>query len=231
MIDEAKKRDYEIRLLSGVEIEFQNIFLRAIKLSEIRDFGYSFFEYLLNMCMAYKSDLDKDDKCDDLFEVLTSNDYIELFMCFIGLFYKYESIEYGEKTKSFYLVNGDKIGIINNKNLDNLLEVTRFCYKLERSKKEKDIFDLIAEEENKIRRAKSGDVDITMSSMISAVSCKHPSINLLNIWDCTIYQLKDMVSRLYQIDGNNNVNFGIYTGNVSPKDIKINEHDWCKTLK
>lgn len=230
-MDDIKKMDYEMQLLGGDTVEFQNIFIKQLKLRDIKDLGYSIFEYFLNISMLYKIDIDRNKEYDNFFDVLVSEKYYPLFMDFLRLFLEYDSIEYGIKTKSIYVSNKTKIGIINDSNLSDFFEVFRFCYGLERNKKEKDIFDLISEEEQKINKVKNGEVNITISSMISAVACKHPSINLLNIWDCTVYQLKDMVRRLYQIEENKNVNFGIYTGNISVKDIKINDYNWCNTLK
>lgn len=230
-MDNLKNIDYEIRLLSGDAIEFQNIFIKPLTLANIRDLGFSTFDYYLNISMLYKIDLDKENEYETLFDVFTSERFFDLFYGFLHVFLEFESIEYGMKTKSIYMSNKNKIGILNSSNLDDFFEVFRMCYGLERNKKEKDVFDLIAEEERKIEKIKNGDSEITIASMISAVACKHPSINLLNIWDCTIYQLKDMVRRLYQIESSNNINFGIYTGNIPAKDIKINDYNWCNTLK
>lgn len=48
-------------------------------------------------------------------------------------------------------------------------------------------------------RKKSNDINMTLPNLISAISAKHPSYNLINIWDLTIFQLLDTFNRL-QID-------------------------------
>lgn len=53
-------------------------------------------------------------------------------------------------------------------------------------------------------RAKKNDINLTLPNIISAVSVKHPSYNLLNIWDLTIFQLLDAFNRL-QVDAVYNI--------------------------
>ena len=54
-------------------------------------------------------------------------------------------------------------------------------------------------------RKKANDINLTLPNLISAISAKHPSYNLINIWDLTIFQLFDVFNRMqvdsvYQID-------------------------------
>lgn len=57
----------------------------------------------------------------------------------------------------------------------------------------------------KKNKAKKHDINMTLPNIISSVSCKHPSINPINVWDLTIFQLIDSFNRLqtnelYDID-------------------------------
>lgn len=59
-----------------------------------------------------------------------------------------------------------------------------------------------AQKESEERKA---DINLTLPNIISAVSNKHPTLNPINIWDLTIFQLLDSFSRLqvnsiYNID-------------------------------
>lgn len=48
----------------------------------------------------------------------------------------------------------------------------------------------------KKEKKKKADVNLTISNIISAVSSRHPSLNYINIWDLTVFQLLDSFNRL-----------------------------------
>lgn len=55
------------------------------------------------------------------------------------------------------------------------------------------------------RAAAKGDINLSIPNIISSVASRHPSINLINIWDYTVFQLLDSFNRLqanayYDID-------------------------------
>lgn len=45
-------------------------------------------------------------------------------------------------------------------------------------------------------RKKKNNINLSLPNLISAVSSNHPSINLLNVWDLTIFELLDSFNRL-----------------------------------
>lgn len=57
----------------------------------------------------------------------------------------------------------------------------------------------------KEQEAKKSDLNLTIPNIISSIANKHPSLNYLNIWDLTIFQLLDAFNRIqansmYDID-------------------------------
>lgn len=55
------------------------------------------------------------------------------------------------------------------------------------------------------KSSKKSDINLTLPNIISSISNKHPSINPINVWDLTIFQLLDSFNRmqvnaLYDID-------------------------------
>lgn len=46
------------------------------------------------------------------------------------------------------------------------------------------------------REIKKSDIDFTLPNIISAVSNSHPTINPINVWDLTVFQLLDSFNRL-----------------------------------
>ncbi|MCD7810274.1 MAG: hypothetical protein LUG91_00215 [Ruminococcus sp.] len=64
---------------------------------------------------------------------------------------------------------------------------------------------LKAQREQKENLDKKANKDLSLPNIISAVSTKHPSLNLINVWNLTIFQLLDSFNRLqvnamYDID-------------------------------
>lgn len=60
----------------------------------------------------------------------------------------------------------------------------------------KKMFEKMLKAKQKERETKKEDIDLSLPNIISAISCKHPSINLTNVWDLTIFQLLDQFNRL-----------------------------------
>ena len=53
-----------------------------------------------------------------------------------------------------------------------------------------------ANKEKEKQKNKKNDINLSLPNIISSVSSKHPSINLINIWELTIFQLLDCFNRL-----------------------------------
>lgn len=92
-----------------------------------------------------------------------------------------------------YLQKPNEIG--RAKELNAVDEATReLMLQMERNRK-------IVEDKKKAQKQADGDDDdIDISDIISAVGSKSNSINKLNIWDFTLYQIYDEYSRLELID-------------------------------
>ena len=160
----------------------------------------------------------------------------DTFLEFMSVFLEFDDIEYGNKTRSFYLTHEKTIGVLSNSNIDEFFDVFKMAYCISDIKKESDRDDIddemrqllleFEDEEEKIKNIK-GNI-ITINSMIKAVCCKHPSLNCLNIGKCTLYQIKTDLARLYQIDSSVCIHTGIYTGNIDSKNINLEEYSWAK---
>lgn len=80
-------------------------------------------------------------------------------------------------------------------------------------------------EEKKRQQSDYEESNIDISDIISAVSSKSNSINKLNVWDFTIYQLYDEYARLELID---NYDFGIRAMMAGAKDVELKH--WSSKL-
>lgn len=82
--------------------------------------------------------------------------------------------------------------------------------------------------ENNFNRDKNIDSNMELPNIISAVAAYHHSINMINIWDMTVYQLYDQFQRLQ----NNNV-YRIQSISVATWGDEKNKFDatqWFKNL-
>lgn len=238
MIDEAKKMDYEALLYLGKNINYQNIYIKSWKYDDIvQIIGLSNALQLFNLSTITRKKFKDIDEDISLFELFMSSELQQMFIAFLHTFVEFDEVEYGEKTNAFYFKCGDEIGVLNKDNFEEFLEVFRMAYCIEKSTKESDRDDIddemrrdlleFEEEEEKIRNAKGNT--ITLNSMVKAICCRHPSLNCLNIGECTIYQLKCDLVRLYQIDSNVFINTAMVSGTMTEK-INLEDYNWAKEL-
>ncbi|AYP68254.1 hypothetical protein PQE75_gp225 [Bacillus phage vB_BcoS-136] len=128
--------------------------------------------------------------------------------------------EYGEMTINedvLESIGEDEITIITRDNFDDLTTVIKLQNYLEKPKSDKSEENPVDEETKMLQehmkkmrekveakknrqRQDDGESDIDISDIISAVSSKSNSINKLNIWELTLYQLYDEYARLELID-------------------------------
>lgn len=109
-------------------------------------------------------------------------------------------------------------GIVSDKNFKEVIEIIQqTCCIYEKPKEDEtekyknDLARKIAEKLKKAReqqekaKAKQASKDHSLPNIISAVANRHPSLNPVNIWDLTLFQLIDSFNRLqvnavYEID-------------------------------
>lgn len=97
-----------------------------------------------------------------------------------------------------------------------------------KSKKAISIIQKLQKGREKQEKGTTEDKNMELGNIISAVAAKHPSLNLINIWDITIYQLWDTFYRLC----NNHV-LDIQSMSVAAWGDKNNHYDpaaWYKKL-
>ncbi len=80
-----------------------------------------------------------------------------------------------------------------------------------------------------LAKVKKKDENINLHSIISAVACR--SVGFDRVGDLTIYQLYDTFYRLGLIDNYHFTFTGLYTGNISGKDIDLTNINWASVIK
>lgn len=97
-----------------------------------------------------------------------------------------------------------------------------------KNQKALDILKKLQKGRNRQQTNSKSDKNMELGNIISAVANKHPSLNMVNIWDLTVYQLWDAFTRL----SHNNI-YDIQSMSVAAWGDKGNHFDttaWFKRL-
>lgn len=238
----------ETRLLRGRNIQFDKIVVKNMTLGEIDDMGMLEYLTAINFASLTKEkvvgrELIKVFEEYSFYQIVVN--YPELRANFLNLLKtftlhddKEHSVRYVDELDVFVVSYNGVNGKITEKNFDDFLECIRTVYNVPVAEKESertDIDDEMAEllkefEEAEAKVNNEKGVGITITSIIEGVSVKHPSINLINIWDYTMYKLMRTYYRIEQIESSNNIMTGIYSGCIETKKIDLKEYHWAKKL-
>ena len=152
-------------------------------------------------------------------------------------FVECDNIQYDHEANEFLLTVGETMVILKEQDVNDVFAAFKEIYSLgggkvafadakPKTKEHEDFLAVIRKAQAKIDRKKNGEH--TVDSILIGVTSKHPSYNLLNIWDLTVWQLMETYSVLHKIDGAYFTKIGIYTGNIDMKKSKITnkELDW-----
>lgn len=174
----------------------------------------------------------------NLFELLTANEQTRsLLLNALNFFFK-ETIASSPDGQSFIVQNNNKdIGVITKDSYAYIFDVIcqRNCVKSKqdniskvKNKKAQEIMKKISLMKSKRAKQAAADPNMELGNIISAVANKSLSLNILNIWDLTVYQLWDCFSRLT----NNNI-YAIQSMSVAAWGNKDNYFDaasWFKRI-
>jgi len=242
--------DINLRLLAGMTIDINNLgVLTPLKLKEITNIGESNYNELLSVLLIDKSNIEglNDQEICNL-ELLMVYSYQniefrekvlkslklflgnEFFMSNEGLFYcrKLISDNYGLFVYKNLVLDKDpfddfqyvlkKANHIENKKEDEIIpgneRARKFMEKLKLSKQN-------------IKKPET----MNLHSIISGIAWKSNNINIINIFDLTIYQLYDAYHRLENIDNYHYTLSGLYAGTVDGKNINLSKITWTNIIK
>ena len=204
---------------------------------------------MANKSDDYNSMSDEERFALNVFDIFVGDDrLISLLETSLNFFIKEDvlfSKEYGVfEVKTNVVIksndgNEDKyttIGLIDRENFADVVSVickrnnikTKELHDVKKVKSKKAL--AILEKLKKGREAKTvkADKDMDLGNIISAVANKSQSLNIVNIWDLTIYQLWDCFARV-----NNNNAYDINAASVSAwgdKDKKFDFGGWYRRL-
>jgi hypothetical protein len=229
----------KLKLLAGDErIEIDGIVFKQPKLRNIKDIGlqvyYAYISFLLVSAEEYLISIKREDLIPffkqhnlTMFDIYRDNPYErQLFIEALSFFIDGEIVfKNGE-----FLINNTNI--INKEIYQKILEIIAEinCLKVNKqqeiyaNEKARKIAEKIQQAKQKRSNVQSKD-SVSLADIISAVASRKESLNLLNIWDLTIYQLYDHYNRLIVED-----EFDIHAMNYAYWGGEFKTKHWSKQL-
>lgn len=222
------------------------------KLKDIAAIGMNTYQHYLTLlstdlktyfAMIHQKELaelltDEENSPINMFDFFTMNNESIQFLQTIFNFFIKEDVAYSPKDKVFYVTRDQQIiGSITRETYQKVCDVIcqRNCIQLQKedlskvkSKKALDIIKKLQKGRAEKSKHTKSDQNMELGNIISAVANKSQSLNILNIWDLTVYQVWDCFSRL-----SNNSIFAIQSMSVAAWGNKDNSFDataWFKRM-
>jgi hypothetical protein len=241
------------RLLSPkCKIPFQNLDIVPLSLEEIfngENLGYDKYMELLTILQVDKSIL-KDVPEEEtvhikVFDIILFDEkLLSHFVEFLEVFLRTDKIHFSKYLQKISVEttngHGDYIIFeITNDNYDDFVDLMKkiYCVKFEKQENVKpanakalEMLERIKKNEEEQPRPKR-QAKFDLLSITSGVASRHPSLNYFNIYNLNVFQLWDAYHYLCINSQYDCIMNGIYTGNVSQKDIDFEEISWIKKCK
>lgn len=233
--------DLELILLSGMPVIVEGIIIKPYTLREIVQMGYAQYLKYLGIFLLCLDDIFEDEippKFQELkpFDILLNSGPTSLFEEFIAsirFMTRMESVEYDLRTQLVYV--GD--GVIDRNNWDSICQIVQWANYIKSNPREEyhpanqEAAEFI-KKVKRLKKKKPPKKEISnLASIVSGLVWKSSNINLLNVWDLTMYQLFDGLHRHQLIDNYHHLLTGIYSGSIDPKNINVEQEHWAKIIK
>lgn len=219
--------------ISGCNKSFNGIICTQPTLKKIcKEVGYDAYSkylYLLSIDVddfieinglqdLYNKLSDDDKESLYLFDLLKAEPHWRIMLIEALNFFICGDVIYDDNKKQINIIYNDKSFLLTKDIYEDLryFIMTCACLKVEDKRPKKfynetarKAYEMLMAKRKKQRKKKTKngeDPNYQLWNMIGALSSKHPSYNLINIWDLTIYQLYDQFSRIQ-----GQVQFDIYS--------------------
>ena len=242
--------DLNLRLLVGMPININNLgTVYPLKLKEIIALGEHVYNELLSVLLIDKKNIEglKEEEFSNL-EILMVYSYqnIEFREKALSSLKLFLNNEFFMSNEGFFYCRkliSDNYGLFVYKNLilnkepfDDFQYILKLANHIE-NKKEEDIIPGNERARKFMEKLKLSKQNIkkpetmNLHSIISGIAWKSNNINIINIFDLTIYQLYDAYHRLENIDNYHYTLSGLYAGTVDGKNINLSKITWTKIIK
>lgn len=244
------KEELNLKLLKGSDIKVHGLNISPFRIGYIIDtLGFLKYQNITSVLLVSKYKLEDADLIpEETFNQIQDYDLFvytpELMSKLVDslrLFLQNDNIHYVKKNKKIVVINNiankDEFEDIwiDRDNYEEIADVLRAMYGLS-FKKELEYNPANEEARKLIKEIKAGKLhkqpkkeDPTWGSIISGVAWRSTSgINILNVFDLTVYQLYDALSRMEANDTYNFTISGLYAGTINKSDIDFSKISWMR---
>jgi hypothetical protein len=235
--------DIELKLLAGMPIEIEGAGLfYSPTLREIISLGYSVYTKYISAILFDKSNIEGAESADiSNFEFLFglsihNEDFRNTITDALSFFFRKETQLYADDTGAFFYL-GDLSCRVNESNFETIQDVVKKAnhIKITKEPEFRPANDKAREMIEKILAARKNrpkpKEKMNLHSIISGLAWRNNGINLVNIFDLTIYQVYDGFFRTEKIDNYQFTLSGIYAGTVNGKEINYQNIHWTRIIE
>ncbi len=222
-----------LKAISSIGINTYQYYL-SILLMDLKSFFTS-----LGQPEQYEALSDEERTQMNIFDLLMANEQFAALLQTILNFFIDEDVVYSSQNKCFLVQkDGAAIGLITKEIYPKICDLIcqRNCIKTNqeenlskvKSKKALEIMKKLQKGRSEKAKQNKSDKNMELGNIISAVANKSHSLNILNIWDLTVFQVWDCFSRL-----SNNSIYDIQSMSVAAWGNKDNYFDataWFKRI-
>lgn len=234
------EKDLELKVLKGDPIDVGIGKIHPLTLGEIAEIGTLKYNQILSVITFKPAE-------DVVFEghkltplevaiiyCFQQNEFKELFLCGLNKLFKESVSLHGDGF--FYLGKLEEQRFVDNAVFDQIIAIVKKQNFLKEAEEEKDfkpLNDKARELQEKLKAIKSklkqqnSDEGLSICDLISIVSAYTPNINLLSVWDLTIFQLYNLYLRLIMKD-TYETNFGVYLQGADPGNLDLKH--WARKI-
>lgn len=194
---------------------------------------------MIGQADTYTSFSEEEKSKIQVFDLLLANKQSALLLQNVVNFFMAETVTYSPNDHNFIVQEqGNTVGIITKDNYPGLCDLIcqRNCIRWNpsedlskvKSKKAREIMQKLQKGRSEKAKKSKSDANMELGNIISAVANKSQSLNILNIWDLTVYQLWDCFSRL-----SNNTIYHIQSMSAATwgnKDHSFDAAAWFKRI-
>lgn len=242
----------KIKLLAGLPLEFDNIYVPPLKLIQIADCkikhqnkedqkfdGYELYNYYLMNLTADSSDFNFNDDVDIskigigdiiLSGMYNADDKYRVFIIDALEFFLQDEVRFIPKQGCFCIGKDENISILFKDNFEKFKEILiqQNCVnknqddgmKMANSKAE-EIRQKILKGKSKLKNKKN---EVTFNDLISVLASNGENgLNILNIWNLTIYQFQDQFARMQMIE-DFDMNFRQLLAGAKKEDVDLKHY-------
>lgn len=233
------EKDLSMICLLGKPFNFEGIgFLHTLTLNEISDISFEKYNQILSMLCVSEQDIREMLNVENVDAKIEPFEFL-LYNCFYSevsfrdrifeafkIFLKEDIFINEEGYFSVGSIDSDRK--IHKLNYNYFVDILKYQNCIQKQKEEiklKSKNDKVKEYLKKLQKAKAEynekfEEQTQIGDIVSSVCAKHPSINLLNVGNLTLYQLIDQYKRLNMID-EYFINIESLLHGASNEDVKI----------